>query len=162
MFDLLNVILFVQTANKILQKNWNCKSMSAFLSLRNFVANLALSQLRVFLGALFAEIWWRGHKNISVDRVLACPTWICVMWPIWMSPFILNICARPWHYSVHYVRTFAPVLIGTLKSSKKITVWFECCSKMVNTEQKTEGPGQRPGVPCTFVILLDDLSVVLW
>ena len=31
---------------------------------------------------------------------------------------------------------------------------------MVNTEQKTEGPGQRPGVPCTFVILLDDSSIV--
>ena len=48
--------------------------------------------------------------------------------------------------------------LGRLKSSKKITVWFEYCSKMV----KTEGPEQRPGVPCTFVILLDDLSVVLW
>ena len=37
--------------------------MSAFLNLRNFVANLALSQLRAFMGALLAEICWRGAQK---------------------------------------------------------------------------------------------------
>ena len=65
---------------------------------------------------------------------------------------------------MHYVRGFAPVLILNrhIKVIQENHSMIECCSKMVNTEQKTEGPGQRPGVPCTFVILLDDLSVVLW
>ena len=33
------------------------------LNLRNFVANLALSRLRAFRGALLAEIWRRGTQK---------------------------------------------------------------------------------------------------
>ena len=40
----------------------------SILILHNFVANLALPRLRAFWGALLAEIWWRGVKNILVDR----------------------------------------------------------------------------------------------
>ena len=35
----------------------------SFLNLRNFVANLALSRLCAFWGALLAEIWWRGAQK---------------------------------------------------------------------------------------------------
>ena len=39
--------------------------ISAVLTnLRNFVANLALSQLHAFWGALLAEIWWRRAQKI--------------------------------------------------------------------------------------------------
>ena len=34
-----------------------------FLNLHNFVANLALSRLRAFGGALLAKIWWRGAQK---------------------------------------------------------------------------------------------------
>jgi len=33
------------------------------LDLRTFVANSALSQLRAFWGALFAQIWWVGAQK---------------------------------------------------------------------------------------------------
>ena len=35
----------------------------SILHLHNFVGNLALSRLRAFLGALLAEIWWRGAQK---------------------------------------------------------------------------------------------------
>ena len=98
-----------------------------------------------FLGEHFwPKFGGGGHKNILVDRVLACPTWICVMWSIWMSPFILNICVRPWHYSVHYVRTFAPVLIGTLKSERKSQYDLNVVQKwsILNRRLKGQGKGR--------------------
>ena len=35
----------------------------SLLNLRNFVANLALSRLFAFWGALLAAIWWRGAQK---------------------------------------------------------------------------------------------------